>query len=131
MAAGTGSDQVALRLPSILGTYFSWRRRFDDWLTTLAISLQTARQLGNQHAEATALTNLGAALQQVRRFEEAITACQDAAAIYRETGGRHGEGMALNNLGAALRQVRRLPGGSSGLSGPADRGRPDSAAELE
>ena len=33
MAAGTGRDQIALRLPLSLGEYLYWRRRFDDWLT--------------------------------------------------------------------------------------------------
>ncbi len=38
MAAATGRDQMALRLPLNLGEYLYWRRRFDDWLTILAIS---------------------------------------------------------------------------------------------
>ncbi len=108
IAAGTGSDQVALHLPLVLGTYFEWRRRFDDWLIGLAVSLQTARQLADRQAEAAALTILGVALREVRRFEEAIAACQDAAAICRETGDRPGEGAALNNLGLVLREVRRF-----------------------
>jgi tetratricopeptide (TPR) repeat protein len=108
MAADTGRDEVALRLPLVLAEYFSWRRRFDDLIATTATSMDAARRLGDHHREGDALTNLGSALLQVRRFEEAITACQDAAAIYRETGDRHGEGRALNNLGLALREVRRF-----------------------
>jgi tetratricopeptide (TPR) repeat protein len=108
MAADSGRDQVARRLPLLLAPYFDWRRRFDDWLATTAISLKAARDLGDRHGEGTALNNLGLALVKVRRFEEAITACQDAAAIYRETGDRHGEGTALNNLGLALAGVRRF-----------------------
>ena len=108
MAAGTGRDQNAMRLPLNLSEYLHWRRRFDDWLAVMAVSRDTARRLGDQGSEAMALTNLGIALAEVRRFEEAITAHQDAAAIYRETGDRHGEGAALDNLGLALRQVRRF-----------------------
>ena len=108
LAAATGRDQIALRLPLYLSEYLSWRRRFDDWLTILAISRDTARRLGNRMGEAIALNNSGLALDQVRRFDEAITAHQDAAAICRETGDRHGEGAALGNLGIALRQVRRF-----------------------
>ena len=33
MAASTGRDQVALRVAAGLVEYFTWRRRFDDWLT--------------------------------------------------------------------------------------------------
>ena len=108
MAAGTGRDQVALSLPLALPEYLAWRRRFDDWLATTAISLNAARRLGDRHSEGQALNNLGLALRGVRRFGEAITAHQDAAVIYRETGDRHSEGMALNNLGLALREVRRF-----------------------
>jgi tetratricopeptide (TPR) repeat protein len=108
MAAATGADQVALGLPLALGMYFEWRRRFDDWLITLAVSLTTARQVGDRSVEAAALGNLGVALREVRRFGESITAHRDAAVIYRETGDRHREGNALNNLSSALRQAGRF-----------------------
>ncbi len=108
MAADTGRGQAALRLPRLLAEYFSWRRRFDDWIATTTLSLDAARRLGDRRGEADALTSLGIVLQEVRRFEEAITACQDAAAIYRDTGDHHREGMALTNLGIALREARRF-----------------------
>ena len=108
MAADTGRDQVAVRLPLALHGYLVWRRRFDDSLNTLAISLGVARRLGERHSEGTALVNLGIALREVRRFEEAITAGEGAAAIFRETGDRHGEGRALDSLGSALEQVHRF-----------------------
>jgi tetratricopeptide (TPR) repeat protein len=108
MAASTGQDHIAMTLPLSLGDYLHWRRRFDDWLTVLAISRDTAHSLRNRPNEAAALNNLGVALREVRRFDEAITAHQGAAAIYQETGDRHGEGKALNNLGVALREVRRF-----------------------
>ena len=33
MAASTGRDQVAMRLPLNLAEYLAWRRRFGDWLS--------------------------------------------------------------------------------------------------
>ena len=108
LGVDTGRDEIAMDLPLALSQYLSWRRRFDDLLTVLAISRDSAHRLGNRAGEAAALNNLGLALRQVRRFEEAISACQDAAAIFRETGDRHGEGVALDNLGAALAEVRRF-----------------------
>ena len=107
MAARTGRDQYALHLPLNLSQFLDWRRRFDDMLTVLAISRDTARRLGDRTREAIALGHLGNALVQVRRYEEAVTACQDAATIYRLTGDRHREGGALTNLGIALDQVQR------------------------
>jgi tetratricopeptide (TPR) repeat protein len=108
MASRTGRDQFALRLPLNLNEYLSWRRRFDDRLTILAISQDAARRLGDRSNEAGVMTSLGITLRNVRRFDEAITAHQDAAAIYRETRDRHSEAMALNNLGTALVEVRRF-----------------------
>ena len=108
MAASTGRHREAMVLPLNLSTYLNWRRRFDDLLTVLAASLNSARQLNDKGNEAAALGNLGLALREVRRFEEAISAHQDATAIFRETGDRHGEGVALTNLGLALREVHRF-----------------------
>jgi tetratricopeptide (TPR) repeat protein len=108
MAADTGRERAALHLPFRLGEYLSWRRRFDDWITTTTTSLDTARRLGDRVNEGVALTLLGLALWEVRRFEEAITACQNAATIYRETGDRYSEATALGNLGLALADVRRF-----------------------
>jgi tetratricopeptide (TPR) repeat protein len=108
LVAGTERDQVAVLLPPVLGQYLSQRRRFDDWLTVLAICRDTAHSRGCRGNEAVALTQLGVALRKVRRFEEAISACRDAVAIFRETGDRHLEGAALDNLAVALREVRRF-----------------------
>ena len=108
MAADTGRDQVAQELPFRLGAYLDWRRRFDDWVTVTAISVNAARRLGNRHREGEALNNLGLALRNTGRFDEAISAHEDAVAIHRETVDRHGEGMALNNLGVALQEARRF-----------------------
>jgi len=108
MAASTGPSQVALNLPIALAQYFSWRRRWDDKISTATISLNTARDLDDRPREGIALTIRGSALREVRRFEEAITAHQDAAAIHRETGDQHHEGKVLNNLGVALREAGRI-----------------------
>ena len=108
MAASTGRDQVAMRLPLNLAEYLAWRRRIDDWLATTMVSRDAARRLHDQSYEARALTNLGNALRRVRRFEEAITAHQDAAAIFRETGDRRREGRALDNLSLALQEAGRF-----------------------
>ena len=103
MAASTGRDQIAMRLPLNLSDYLARRRRFDDWLSITRISRDAARRMGDQSHEAAALNHLGNALRDVRWFEEAITVYQEAAVICRETGDRHSEGETLTNLGKALR----------------------------
>jgi tetratricopeptide (TPR) repeat protein len=108
MAADSGRDQIAFFLPNSLAEYLDLRRRFDDKLATTAISLETARRLGDRPNEGIALSILGSALKLVGRHEEAITASQDAAAIFREIHDRHGEGMVMGNLGTALLKAGRL-----------------------
>jgi tetratricopeptide (TPR) repeat protein len=108
MAADSGRDQVALRLPLALGAYLNWRRQFDDKLAVTAVSLDAARRLGDRHREGGALNNLGLTLRDVRRFDEAITAHEDAATIFHQFGDLHNEGQALNNLGLALQGLRRF-----------------------
>ena len=108
MAASTGRDQVAMALPLNLGQYLSRRRRFDDWISTIMVSREAARRLGDRGNETAALGNLGTALVEARRYEEAITAYRDVAAICRETGDRRSVGMALTGLGAALMEVGRF-----------------------
>ena len=108
MAAAADRGQVAMSLALGLTQYLLWRRRSDDLLTVLAVSLDCARREGDWQNAAVSLNHLGLVLRRVRRFEEAISAHQDAAAIFRETGDRHGEGMAIGNLGLALYDVRRF-----------------------
>ena len=108
MAAATGRDHVAIRLPPMLSVYLDWRRRFDDWQAVFAVGVEAARRSGDQHGEAIALGNLGNALLSLRRFEEAITVLQDGAAMCRTTGDRQNEGAALDNLGSAMNQMRRF-----------------------
>ena len=98
LAAATSRNKVAMSLPLQLSQYLHWRRRFDDWLTVLAISRDSAHRQGDRANEAIALDHLGVVLGEVRRFGEAISAHQDAAAIYRETEDSRGESIALENL---------------------------------
>ena len=108
LAARTGRDQIAARLPACLAEYLGWRLRFDDSLTTMTISRDAARRLGDRASEADALRYLGAALARLRRFDEAISACQDGVAICRETGDRHREGGTLTAFGDVLRRARQF-----------------------
>jgi len=102
MAADTGRDRTAMKLPLLLADYLAFRGDVDDLMTTTIVSLTTAQRLGDQDAEGNALTNLGGALLEMRRLEKAVTTLRDALAIFRQTGGRRREGDALNNLGVAL-----------------------------
>jgi tetratricopeptide (TPR) repeat protein len=108
MAASTGRDRVAVRLPLHLEPFFSWRRRLDDWLAATMTARDAAHRLGERDFEAAALNSLGSALSQVGRVEEAIAVDQEAVEIFREIGDRRYEAGALNTLGDALSQVGRV-----------------------
>jgi tetratricopeptide (TPR) repeat protein len=108
MAADCGRDQIALYLPNALAEYLDLRRRFDDKVVIITISLEAARHLDDRMNEGIALSILGNALPEVGRIEEGIIACQDAILIARETRDRHFEGMVMGNLGDALRKAERL-----------------------
>jgi tetratricopeptide (TPR) repeat protein len=108
LAASTGNDQTAMVLPLSLSDYLLWRRRFDDSLTVLAISRDSARRHGSRVNEGAALNNLGVVLREMRRFDEAIPAYEQDLAICRETGDRHSEARTLANLGLALQEARRF-----------------------
>ena len=110
MAADTGRDQVAMRLPLVLPEYMIWRRRYDDWIAITRISVDAATRLGDRPNEGVARNDLGLALRNVHRLDEAVTAHKDAIAIFRDIGDRRREGRALNNLGLALRELRRFGG---------------------
>jgi tetratricopeptide (TPR) repeat protein len=108
-AAGNPSHLTTARdLPNAMWHFLLLRRHFSDWITLSQTALTAARDLHDQHGQATALIGLGAALQGLRRFEEAITVCREAAQVFRDTDDRHGEAIALGNLGAILRQARRF-----------------------
>ena len=108
MAANTGRDQIALRLPLQLAEYLPLRRRFDDLLSITMVCRDAAQRLSDRANEAVARINLGAALQGMYRFEDAVIVLREAVAILREIGERHAEGIALVSLSNALRQVGRF-----------------------
>ncbi|MUN40919.1 tetratricopeptide repeat protein [Actinomadura litoris] len=82
--------------------------RFEEAVSAYRQHLAVCREAGNLHGEATALNDLGIALQQTGAVDDAIYTYQDALTLYHRTGDRRGEGQTLNNLGIALRQVRRF-----------------------
>ncbi len=108
MAAETGRNQTAMRLPLLLAEYLAKQRRFDDLLATTAIGVEAARQAGDRRGEGDTLNNRGGALLAVGRFGDAVPALEAAIAIYQETKDRDGEGDALNNLGIGLRGILQL-----------------------
>ena len=72
-------------------------------------ALDSARHVGDQHAQAWVLNNLGIAFAQQLRCEEAIGYLRHALAIRCEIGDRHGEAYSLNNLATRFNTCAGTP----------------------
>jgi hypothetical protein len=116
MAAATGRDQAAARLPLALAEYLPSRRRFGDLLAVTTVSLSAARRLGDRRREGATLGYLGSALAEVRRFDEAIAACRHLPPDRRpprresaaEVGQRHaGSGAIEGGINAVVHRAKQ------------------------
>ena len=107
-APAFGHTEAAIALPLGLAYYLDRRRYFEDMERLSRRAQKSACTTGDAHREASAWTNLGAALAAVRRFEEAIEAHTRAHDLYQQVDDAHGEARAWNNLGVALAAVRRF-----------------------
>lgn len=67
-AAGTGRDQVVMRLPLVLAGYLISRYPFNDCLDVTVISLAEARHLGDLNLKAQALARLDNVLREARPY---------------------------------------------------------------
>ena len=105
-AAGSGSHEIAWRLPAPLFQMFSSRGNWADCIATSRIALASARQVGNRQGEAWILNNLGDALG-VTRHSEGIDYLERSLAIRREVGDRMGEAQSANNLADAYHWLGR------------------------
>lgn len=89
----------ALAIPAALHGFL---RRFGYWDQALHlhhIAVDAARRLGDQFAEAIALTDLGGILQLTNDYLAATTVLSRALNLYRAMGDELGEASALNELG--------------------------------
>ena len=97
LAAASGLNELAWRLPAPLFQMFSSRGNWADCIATSRIALESARQAGSRQGEAWILNNLGDALG-FTRHSEGIDCLERSLAIRREVGDRMGEAHAANNL---------------------------------
>jgi DNA-binding SARP family transcriptional activator len=106
-AAASGLHDIAWRLPAAAMSFFYRRSHSADWIGTHEIGLASARELGDQLAEAWMLNNLGMAYG-AQSMADAANCFEQALTIYREIGNERGETRAANNLAHAYLQLRRF-----------------------
>ncbi len=100
IAVSGGERERTWQLALCLDAFHFRRGNRLDRLALCRIGLGAARELGDEHAEATFLLRLGSTLAELGRIEEAIEACTRAAGL--AGGDRHLELAGLANLGYCL-----------------------------
>lgn len=99
---------VAWKLPFVLWSYFTVRKRWTDWIATHELGLTATRESGDGSGEAHLLTSLANAYRDVRDFGAAFATFDQAISLARQVGDRWVEAAAQNLLGIAHRDVRRF-----------------------
>jgi len=108
LAAETGHDDIAWKLPVALWGFFELRKPWADWIAVHRVAVDSARRAGDARGEAWALNGLCAAYFDLRQFGETLASLRKALEIRRRIGDRQGEVSCLNNLGLTYRELGRL-----------------------
>ncbi len=87
--------------PSTAAPVFALRFSAHEWSHWLQLAKDSAREVGDRHAELHALNNLGVASTHNGEYERAIELYGEALRGVREIGDRHSEALVLGNLANA------------------------------
>ncbi len=107
LAAASSLHQIAWKLAAATMSFYYRHSHWGDWVATHLTGLESSRALGDRHAEAWMLSNLGMAYG-VQRREEAVEYSEQAMAIYRELGDLRGESRAATNVANGYFEVGRF-----------------------
>ncbi|MFE8991086.1 tetratricopeptide repeat protein [Streptomyces collinus] len=101
----TGRPAATRTLAGSLSHYLHWRRYLPDAVETARYAVAAAGASGNRADEASALVDVGAALQELRQYDEAADVYTRAVEAFRELGDPAGEATALLGLGINQRRL--------------------------
>jgi tetratricopeptide (TPR) repeat protein/transcriptional regulator with XRE-family HTH domain len=93
---------LAIELPAAMHAFLRFKGHWDHALRLHKLALDAAIRLGDERAEAQALTNLGDTEMAARDYPAAATSLSKAVQVCRNLSYRSGEAAALTQLGAAL-----------------------------
>ena len=100
-----GDDATCWRLAGVLSAYFMVAKRWNEWLATHAIALDSARRSHDRDGESFILTGLGAAYGDLQRFDESRHHLREALAIRVAQGDAHGTAATHLNLGVLAAEM--------------------------
>jgi DNA-binding SARP family transcriptional activator/tetratricopeptide (TPR) repeat protein len=107
LAAETGFDTHAWRLPWALANYFDWRGLDQDGYRTHQIAAAAAARLGDRWATALSLVNWAGSDMYSNRLFPAEQRLRRALDLFAQIGDRVGQAVVLLNLGAIADEARR------------------------
>lgn len=109
LAAETGHNDVAWKLPVALRGFLDLRRSWPVWRACASIGVTAARHADDRSGQAWALDCLGHASSAVGMLEDALACYQEAQTIRHEIGDHWGESAnSMTNLGCTYLDLRRL-----------------------
>jgi tetratricopeptide (TPR) repeat protein len=97
------------RLVPMVANTLQKRGRWHEVETLAKLAAETARQRGDQDAEASALASLSACNWRADRYDQAEQNLLRSLLLRQATGDRVSEGRALHNLGWLYQRMGRLP----------------------
>ncbi|MCY9783128.1 tetratricopeptide repeat protein [Nocardiopsis sp. EMB25] len=108
VAAASGLDGLAWRLPAVLRHFPAFHTLGAEWIASVRLGLEAVRREHRPSAEADLWEGLGIACNQANRPDEAVTHHGCALELRRELGDGLGVVMSLNALGLAHLRGHRL-----------------------
>ena len=114
-ATAAGQHARVIALTAGLTAVLRYDGPWDEAITRHATADQAARQLGDRHGQAGALTCLGDVRLATGDYPGAARDLQEALGIYQDIGDRHGRAMALTLLGNGRRMAGDYLGALSDL----------------
>jgi tetratricopeptide (TPR) repeat protein/transcriptional regulator with XRE-family HTH domain len=101
-AVRRGRPHFAIALPAAMHAFLRFQGHLDQALALHQAALNSAVGIGDERAEAEALTNLGDIEMARRDYPAAAASLSRAIQLYRDQDNRPGEAAALTELGAAM-----------------------------
>jgi tetratricopeptide (TPR) repeat protein len=109
LAAGTGFDAYAARLPSALTVFLDRRGYWDDYTATQRTALAASQRLADRLGQARAHRGLGHASTRQGAFSDARAHFAQSLQVYRQLGDRTGQARVCMGLAYVYERQAKYP----------------------
>lgn len=107
-AAHRGWHEFTWKLACAIWRYLYIRGHLDDWVDTLRLALDAARESEDIWGQALALQHLSAACWRSGDSQQAVDLAQQALQLWERLGDHHGEADAHSTLGLCTKRLSRF-----------------------